>query len=995
KETLKIISIITLLFFAAFLPVGPVIGNEPDGPYFGADASYSFTSERDREGQPLESADASEDAEDVEDVEDVNEETQGPAEIVNEGAYEDFAGEPAANPDPEISADETTAPVDKPEISTGQNKEEPLFDEGPSADFDGYLVKLKPGARQPRMMTLMSTDAVEQVSDGLYLVDSLEQAANLAPEAYIEYIEPNYYMQLFDEPIPPPDDPMYGAQWDLPIINFDAAWQEELSGAGVRIAVLDSGIAATHEDVEYSLIEWYDAVTPANAALGDTIGHGTQVTGIINAIANNTLGLTGIAPGAEIIAVKVTQDATIKVSDVITALDWLLGLKEPTGSPAYGIPKCDIINMSFGQAGTPTSFPSLEAAVERVAAAGVVMVAAAGNNGDTGNASNYPAAYSNVISVGALDGDKVILPSSTHRSSVNLAAPGAAVPTLDIDENVTYSGYYDTASGTSMSAPIVTAAAALLKEKIPSLTSSELQNLLQETAEDLGAAGKDNYYGYGLIDLGKALEEINAVYNIEFEPYWGSFPGNITVPSAYQRFDGEITLPEPVFPGFSFDGWYEDEDFTGDPVDTLYRSRDDKKFYAQWAVADPAILDLTVLNVGAVAAQLINDTEYSAVLPSGSSLPSAASLSIELNYGSDGASYEITEAAPFNGSEWNIEVEYGPASKTYQLHVSLKPSGGGGGGGGGGGSTTVVNPSRFTVTFNTQNGSVIQPVTVNTGSLLSAPPEPLRAGYLFTGWFIDADGTDAWDFGKNTVTKDLVLYAVWSTETKPVPDDEDEESEDNDETGGTSPGTQAPPYSPEYNPAAPYMSGYPDGTFAPEQGMTRAEIAVIFWHLMGNAQQPLEPAASFTDVFPGDWYYEAVTAMKNNRIINGYPDHTYNPGQIATRAEFSIMVSNFFHLEPAGDEVLFPDVPADYWGAPYINSVAGQKWFRGFDDGLFYPSLDLTRAQAAVIMNRALNRPVTAEIPSDAPHFTDLDSSNWAYYDIIAATTSHYAVNKN
>jgi hypothetical protein len=125
--------------------------------------------------------------------------------------------------------------------------------------------------------------------------------------------------------------------------------------------------------------------------------------------------------------------------------------------------------------------------------------------------------------------------------------------------------------------------------------------------------------------------------------------------------------------------------------------------------------------------------------------------------------------------------------------------------------------------------------------------------------------------------------------------------------------------------------------------------------------------------------------MKNNQIINGYPDNTYDPDKNATRAEFSAMISNFFHLGPAAGDTQFPDVPAGHWSVPYINSVAGKQWFSGFEDGLFYPDSDITRAQVASIMNRALNRPVMSDIPPDAPYFSDLDRGHWAYYDIISA----------
>ncbi|MEK7067800.1 MAG: S8 family peptidase, partial [Patescibacteria group bacterium] len=218
-------------------------------------------------------------------------------------------------------------------------------------------------------------------------------------------------------------------------------------------------------------------------------GHGTHIAGIIAAV-DNTFGVVGVGPQISLYGVKVlNRNGSGYLSDVIEGLDWAI---------ANGM---QVINMSLG---TSSDIQSFRDAVQRVNAAGIVQVAAAGNSG---GAVNFPGAYPEVIAVSATDNTNTIASWSSRGSEVDLAAPGVNIYS-------TYRGSkYATLSGTSMASPHVAGAAALVLTQTAKCDSDfngvcspvEVQQRLENTAEDLGISGKDSLYGAGLIDAQKAV----------------------------------------------------------------------------------------------------------------------------------------------------------------------------------------------------------------------------------------------------------------------------------------------------------------------------------------------------------------------------------------------------------------------------------------------------------------------------------------------------------
>ncbi|MCL4459216.1 MAG: S8 family peptidase [Chloroflexi bacterium] len=282
------------------------------------------------------------------------------------------------------------------------------------------------------------------------------------------------------KPTPTPQ-PAEVLPWGVDRIDADLAWATS-RGAGVKVAVLDTGIDLDHPDLQANIKGGINTINSLKSANDDN-GHGTHIAGIIAAV-DNDIGVIGVAPEAHLYAVKVlNRQGSGFVSDVIEGLQWSIdnGMQ--------------VVNMSFGSS---ADNQSLHDAVIKAYNAGIVLVAAAGNSGPADNTVNYPAKYAEVIAVSATDKTDALANFSSRGPEVELAAPG-------VDVYSTWKGDgYNTLSGTSMATPHVSGTAALSIASHPGYTNLQIRTLLQNTADDLGAVGRDNLYGYGLVDAEEA-----------------------------------------------------------------------------------------------------------------------------------------------------------------------------------------------------------------------------------------------------------------------------------------------------------------------------------------------------------------------------------------------------------------------------------------------------------------------------------------------------------
>lgn len=260
-------------------------------------------------------------------------------------------------------------------------------------------------------------------------------------------------------------------------------------GQGVSIAVLDTGIDASHPELATCYRGGVNLVNPETPALDDSWnGHGTHVAGILGA-ADNGSGVVGIAPAADIYAVKVVSGSGFgDVSDLIAGLEWAIANQ------------IDIVNISLG-----TKVPSLalEQACQAAYEAGLLLVAAAGNTKNEGGAVLYPAAFEQVIAVSATGRDDSAVWISAVGPQVELAAPGGEIL------STVPGGGYAVLTGTSQAAPHVAGVAALLmaagRQDLDGNGTTDSQDLrlrLQQTAQDLGDPGVDDTFGHGLAQAG-------------------------------------------------------------------------------------------------------------------------------------------------------------------------------------------------------------------------------------------------------------------------------------------------------------------------------------------------------------------------------------------------------------------------------------------------------------------------------------------------------------
>jgi subtilisin len=286
--------------------------------------------------------------------------------------------------------------------------------------------------------------------------------------------------------------------WGVELIQAGVAHARNVTGSGVRVAVIDTGIDYAHADLSMSYAGGYDFVNEDDDPMDDN-GHGTHVAGIV-AAAYNGFGVVGVAPDVELYALKVLDSTGSGwESDVMAAVEWAVD---------HGI---DVTNNSYGNdsASSPNALEplALGAAFDNAYAAGVLHVAAAGNSGNRfglGDNVSYPARFDSVIAVAATDQNNSRAPFSSTGPAVELSAPGVSI------YSTTLGGGYGSGSGTSFSSPHVAGVAALVISAGVADTNGsggvndEVRAILAGSADDLGAAGCDNLYGWGLVNAARA-----------------------------------------------------------------------------------------------------------------------------------------------------------------------------------------------------------------------------------------------------------------------------------------------------------------------------------------------------------------------------------------------------------------------------------------------------------------------------------------------------------
>ena len=421
-------------------------------------------------------------------------------------------------------------------------------------------------------MTEDGTYAVLYLPEGVHVEDvyhneeykSYLSAMSLDYYVNAEAVDANNRALVSSRPSFVVTDEHYPQQNYLDYINLRDTWAYT-KGAGVTVAVIDSGIDTDHPEFAGRISERsYDATNDqlvrdhGMEVIEDENGHGTSVAGVIAAGMNDGIGITGIAPEVELIVIKCEMDSNGKF---LRSSDLVFGL-------AYAI-ECDadVVNMSFGS-GINDFAKYTKLAVD----SDIICVAAAGNDGSA--MPMYPAADENVIGVGALDMDTWSLASYSNYGFSLVLAPGTAYTTE-------IGGGYRSATGTSISSPVVTAAVALYLSQNPYTGFNEMCELLKASSVDLGILGEDRQHAFGALDIHALVCEEKGTITYEMLTDELKNQTQIFVKGHTVQY-----MPEPERANVVLDGWYHDIECTDEDLyfETVFTN--DVTLYAAWINED-------------------------------------------------------------------------------------------------------------------------------------------------------------------------------------------------------------------------------------------------------------------------------------------------------------------------------------------------------------------------------------------------------------------------
>lgn len=297
--------------------------------------------------------------------------------------------------------------------------------------------------------------------------------------------------------------------------------------------------------------------------------------------------------------------------------------------------------------------------------------------------------------------------------------------------------------------------------------------------------------------------------------------------------------------------------------------------------------------------------------------------------------------------------------------------------------TAKWEAKSYTVTYNSNGGTVVKPETVTYGNKATKPTNPTCSGYTFAGWYTDNEKfINKYDFN-TLVTGNIILYAKWNTNYVPYypPVPPTVKIEDDDALGLNTTDHFA------------YIVGYGNGEVRPQNNITRAEVATIFFRLLTDdvRDENLTKTNRYSDVAATSWYNTAVSTLSSMGIITGYPDGTFRPNAAITRAEFAAIAARF---DNDGDKTAakFSDI-ATHWAKDEISIAYNNGWINGYPDGTFGPQRDITRAETMTLVNRVLNRQPETEddlLPNMTVWTDNANPNAWYYLAVQEATNSHY-----
>ncbi|WP_158736953.1 S8 family serine peptidase [Alteribacillus sp. YIM 98480] len=622
-----------------------------------------------------------------------------------------------------------------------------------------------------------------------------QEAASLASHPDISYVESDEEVNVSSE--------LSLKNWGLEQVNAPKAWDENITGADVDVAVIDTGISTSHPSLDvnggYSAVDYTDSYDDDN-------GHGTHTAGIIGANQPGS-GLLGVAPEADLFAVKVLdEDGNGSLTQVLDGIEW--AIEE----------KMSVINMSFG---TLTDSNAMKSMVDKAHENDIIVAAASGNRGEASTSSNrveYPARYDSVIAVGAVDENNERAFFSASGEAVELAAPGVDIVSTYTDST------YGPLSGTSMATPFVAGAFALLKEAYPEKGVESLRTILQEEAQDLGEPGRDPRYGYGLLQIPDLSD--------------ASVDDDKSIPDEPEDEPKEEPEEEDI----------EDNPIGEDPIETPDEENEE--------TSPPADLQSNIAYNEDGLIEVILSWDHT----------EEENISHYQVY-RNGESYEQVDVTTF------IDLDLEPGTYTYEV-TAVDPDG------------TESEKSETVEVY------VEEQEEDDTGF---SWPEKVDNSPSFQ------DVSD--DFWAHEPIEELSARGII--------------------TGS-------------------------DGSFRPGEPVRRGQSLAMIGRLLEWDDTPVD--TRFSDVDDNYFGSGFIAHATEERYISGFSDGTFRPNQDITRGQMAAILGSVFDLSGTSEDERFSDVNDNTTGQSTIGYLAAQGIVSGYDDGTFRPGEKLSRAQFASIL---------------------------------------------
>jgi thermitase len=386
------------------------------------------------------------------------------------------------------------------------------------------LVKFREGigadhARQI-IAALGARDADEIPHIGVHILDLPYEASETA-FAQAFQARPEVEFAELDRKVPAqqmePNDPVYALSansWSFHKINAPEAWALDVGSSSVTIAILDTGVDGNHEDLALKMVPGWN-IYGNNSDTSDVNGHGTGVAGVAGASSNNGIGVASVAWACWIMPIRISDPSGYaSYSAMASGLTW---------AADHG---ARVANISYNVTGSST----VSSAAKYFQSKGGVVATAAGNNGTCVQTADDP--Y--VLTIGATDSSDLLYSWSNSGKNLDLVAPGNASTPMN-------GGGYAGGGGTSIASPFVAGAAALIFSANPNLTTGQVRDILEQSADDLGAGGWDQTYGAGRLNLERAVNmALGSIGSVDLAP-----PSiEITSPGQGNTVSGSVTVTE-------------------------------------------------------------------------------------------------------------------------------------------------------------------------------------------------------------------------------------------------------------------------------------------------------------------------------------------------------------------------------------------------------------------------------------------------------------------